>query len=222
MDCDGVVFDSNRQKTEAFATALADYPEPARQAFLEHHRAHGGVSRYAKLRHFFSAIAQVADCERATQAALDAYASIVRDVYRQLEPRAEALTFAARMGGASRVFVVSGSDGDELQDVFQHHQISDCFAAVLGSPTAKTDHVRRICAARSAGRFLVVGDGRADLEAALSIGAHFVFLAEMSEWADANAHLARYRSAAAEHGAVLTRVDTWSELLSWVDGEGMP
>jgi phosphoglycolate phosphatase-like HAD superfamily hydrolase len=217
MDCDGVIFDSNAQKTEAFAAALIDYPERARQAFLEHHRTHGGVSRYAKLQRFFSVVVEVEDRERATKAALDTYAGIVQDVYRDLEPRAEALTFAARMGGASRAFVVSGSDEDELQEVFQHHDISDCFAKVLGSPTPKTDHVRRICAYRSPGRFLVVGDGRADLEAALSIGAHFVFLAEMSEWADADAYLARHRDAAAELGAVVTRADTWTELLSWVD-----
>jgi phosphoglycolate phosphatase-like HAD superfamily hydrolase len=218
LDCDGVIFDSNALKSEAFDRVLSDYPVSARNAFLDYHRAHGGVSRYEKFRHFFAGIHPVPDKERAAELALERYAGLVQAGYAGLQPRAEALEFARRMGGEGRVYVVSGSDEAELNGVFREHGIHGHFAAVFGSPTRKTDHVERIARETGAERMLIVGDGRADLEAAISVGAHFIFLGEMSEWKDAMVYLDRYRGAAARGGATLARAETWSELLAWLPG----
>jgi phosphoglycolate phosphatase-like HAD superfamily hydrolase len=216
MDCDGVIFDSNIPKTRAFGHALASYPEAAVETFLDYHRSYGGVSRYAKFEHFFSALVDIDEPEKATLLALESYASAVQNAYRQLQPRSEALTFASQMGGKSKVFVVSGSDEKELRNVFRHHGIDAGFAEIFGSPTSKTEHVQRILPRNTTERMLLVGDGRADLEAALAVDAHFIFLAEMSEWKDADLHIRQHRDAAEKRGVVLTRAENWDELLTWV------
>ncbi len=47
FDCDGVILDSNRVKTAAFFSAASPYGELVAAKLVEHHVAHGGVSRYA-------------------------------------------------------------------------------------------------------------------------------------------------------------------------------
>ena len=56
FDCDGVVLDSNRIKTEAFRTAARPYGKAAADALAAHHVANGGISRYAKFAHFIDHI----------------------------------------------------------------------------------------------------------------------------------------------------------------------
>ncbi|MFH7588150.1 HAD family hydrolase, partial [Oceanimonas smirnovii] len=52
FDCDGVVLNSNKVKTEAFYKAALPYGEAAAQAMVDYHVAHGGVSRYKKFAYF--------------------------------------------------------------------------------------------------------------------------------------------------------------------------
>src|SRR5690606_28142226 len=56
FDCDGVVLDSNRVKTEAFYQVALPYGEAAAQAFVAYHTANGGISRYKKFAHFLHEI----------------------------------------------------------------------------------------------------------------------------------------------------------------------
>lgn len=191
VDCDGVIFDINPAKTQAFVDALQPYPAEPVTALADYHRAHGGVSRYVKFRHFFTELHPVDDVDRAVATALNRYATLVQAAYRATAPLDDAIELIRRLGGPERVYVVSGSDQEELRAVFEHHGIGSAVADVLGSPTLKGDHIARVLAERtvSADRALMIGDGRADFEAAQTLGLWFVFLAQMSEWQDAPSYL---------------------------------
>lgn len=207
MDCDGVFFDSNQAKIRAFAGALSEYPGGPVRALLDLHRDQGGVSRYEKLHRFFTELYPVEDPEPAISVALERFSAIAKAEYRRLSVRTEALEFAARMGGPERVVVVSGSDQEELRQVFEEHGIDEAVSEILGSPTKKTDHVGRVLAERAVDgeRALMVGDGRADFESAQTHGMAFVYLEEMSEWAAARQVIA---------GAPDVHVArTWADLL---------
>lgn len=52
FDCDGVVLNSNKVKTEAFFKAALPYGEAAAQQLVEYHVARGGISRYKKFAWF--------------------------------------------------------------------------------------------------------------------------------------------------------------------------
>ena len=56
FDCDGVLLDSNRIKTEAFYEAALSYGEDAACELVRHHREHGGVSRQLKFAYFLERI----------------------------------------------------------------------------------------------------------------------------------------------------------------------
>jgi phosphoglycolate phosphatase-like HAD superfamily hydrolase len=209
LDCDGVIFDVNRRKEEAFEAAVEGYPKEAVLALSEYHRANGGMSRYAKFRHFFATICPVDDPEPAIAMALQRFASISERAYDDLEPHPDAMAFAERMGGPSSVYVVSGADERELVTIFEAHGIRDRFAGILGSPSDKRVHMARILEERgiAGSDALVVGDGRADFEAARALGAPFVFLCEMSNWKDGRGVL--------QGEAECYLAETWSELLGW-------
>ena len=56
FDCDGVVLESNRVKTEAFRSAALPYGAELADALVAYHVARGGVSRYVKFEHFLTDI----------------------------------------------------------------------------------------------------------------------------------------------------------------------
>jgi phosphoglycolate phosphatase-like HAD superfamily hydrolase len=209
MDCDGVIFNSNPAKSEVFDIVLAAYPpaEVAQVQSLLH--SQGGLSRYVFLQRFFTEIHPVEDVGSAVEQALVTFGDASRAAYRSLQPLPEALEFAERMGGAEWVTVVSGSDQQELRAVFDEHGISHRFRDVLGSPTTKPVHIQAVLQALGQTDGLMVGDGRADFEAARALDLDFVFLAEYSDWTDA---------ATALRGAPRTQiVQTWQELLALTD-----
>ncbi len=214
MDCDGVIFDVNRAKVQAFAEALADYPSDVVDRFLDHHKAHGGVSRYAKFRWFFTEVLSVADADARIEDALARYGAASRAAYSAERLRREALDFMDRMSPVP-VYVVSGSDQAELREVFRAHGLERSVAAVLGSPTNKLTHCTQVLSELeiSPDRALIVGDGRAEFEVAVSLGSPFVFLAEMTDWVAASEHVLAYDRA--------TMLHTWTEFLARIVG-GVP
>ncbi len=56
FDCDGVVLDSNRVKTEAFRIAAGLWGAEPASALVAYHVANGGISRYVKFAHFLDQI----------------------------------------------------------------------------------------------------------------------------------------------------------------------
>jgi phosphoglycolate phosphatase-like HAD superfamily hydrolase len=193
MDCDGIIFDTNRSKCDAFRHALAGYPHDVVEALVAHHMATGGVSRYVKLKRFFDQLHPVADPEAAVRQALERFGAYSEAAYAELRPRPESLVFAEYLGGNRSVHVISGSDGDELRRVFRSQGLDSHFASVCGSPATKIDHMQRILTDVGAepGACLFVGDGGGDWQAAQALGMPFLLLGEMSEWRDGPATLTR-------------------------------
>lgn len=211
LDCDGVIYDTNRLKCDAFRFALEGYPRDVVEALVDHHKATGGVSRYLKLERFFHEMHPVAEPEPAMRAALDRFADFCERGYGRMRPRSEALRFAEALGGPDTVYVVSGSDEEELRRVFDAADLRHRFADVHGSPTGKRAHLARICGERGVDpqRCLFVGDGWGDWDTATALEVPFVFLSEMSEWADGPSTVA----SAAPHLPV-AEASSWDALLS--------
>jgi len=221
FDCDGVIFDVNPAKSAAFDHAVAAYPAPAREALVAYHQQSGGISRYAKLRRFFTEMCPVDDVESAIADALERFGAFSRRAYEDLAPRDEALRFATAVGARQRGWVVSGSDQAELRGVFDRKGIADRFADVLGSPTDKPTHLRRVMAERGipTQRALFIGDGRGDFDCADELGLWFVFLAEMSDWANGRQVVSAAQERFAARGIDAFVAETWDDLLASLPGQ---
>lgn len=190
LDCDGVIFDSNAFKVEALETVIADESDAARHAMLQYWRRSGGLSRYVKLDHFYRSIVRADAPEARAAAAIARFGELSRAGYRRVSPVPEALALI-RNAGKDRCVVVSGTDQEELRDVFREHGLDALVADVLGSPATKPEHIERVlgengCTPEDA---LFIGDGGGDLRACRRTGVPFVYLAAMSEWEGATAEL---------------------------------
>ena len=185
FDCDGVLLNSNKAKTQAFYRAALAYGETAAQALVDYHVAHGGVSRYQKFAYFLEhLVPQDAEgpgleelinhyAEQSHQALLECDLAPGLAELRQLTPQANWL-------------IVSGSDQTELRDIFAQRGLANWFdGGIFGSPDAKDDIVRR---ERASGKIrepaLLAGDSRFDHIAAQAAGLDFVFVSAWTEFAD--------------------------------------
>ncbi|MBI4184359.1 MAG: HAD family hydrolase [Proteobacteria bacterium] len=213
FDCDGVVLDSNRLKSEALAKALADEPAERVAAFVRYHQATGGVSRYEKFRHYYAVMSPRADVQAAVDGALARLAGILRDELVRC-PEVPGVRRALERLRAAGVpcAVNSGGDEAELLAAFPRRGLDAYFAAVLGSPRTKAENMERL---REKGLLrlpgLYFGDARKDMETAEAYGFDFVFVSARSDWAD-GAEAARARG----HGAIAD----FDELLARAEGGG--
>ena len=190
FDCDGVVLDSNRIKTEAFRAAAMPWGQAAAEALVAHHTANGGISRHRKFAHFLDTILPehvpgvVPEREGpGLQEMLSAYAKAVRSGLMSCAV-AERLEALRRATAEARWCIVSGGDQAELREVFGARRLDWLFdAGIFGSPDAKDEILARELAA---GTILLpalfLGDSRYDHEAASRNGLDFIFVADWSEW----------------------------------------
>lgn len=191
FDCDGVILDSNRVKTEAFRTAALPYGAAAAQALVDYHVARGGISRYEKFGHFLDEIVP-ATAPGGDGPGLDsllaAYASAVRDglMACAVTPGLEELRVATP---GLRWLIVSGGDQAELRGIFAARGLDRMFdGGIFGSPDSKdTILAREIATGNIVRPALFLGDSRYDHVAARRAGLDFIFLhgwTEMPDWQD--------------------------------------
>ena len=189
FDCDGVILDSNRIKTEAFFAVALPYGKSVADALVAHHKEHGGISRYRKFEYFLDNIVGGPREQSALHCLLEAYAREVRQglLTCRVNPGLEPLRLAT---SGARWLVVSGGDQNELRDVFSKRNLAHMFeGGIFGSPDTKD-----IILAREKSNAnirlpaLFIGDSRYDHEAAVRAGLDFVFLSEWSEFYDWKAY----------------------------------
>lgn len=187
FDCDGVVLDSNKVKTEAFYQATLPYGEAAAQAMVDYHVVNGGVSRYKKFAYYLEQIAPLHAEHQGPdlEALLRSYADHVRagllrcavapglNALRQQTPRAHWL-------------IVSGGDQAELRDVFTQRGIAEWFdGGIFGSPDTKYEILERELGSGNIQQpALFLGDSKYDYQAANAAGLDFLFLSGWSEVAN--------------------------------------
>ncbi len=192
FDCDGVILDSNGLKSEMMGRALDGEPHDKVEEFVAYHRATGGVSRYVKFDHFYTAILPVADKQPRVAAALERYAALLQEGLRSCPELPGIRSVLDRLGSAGvPCYVNSGGDETEVRTVLTERGLGRYFAGIFGSPRTKTENLARIEGIDVDGG-LFIGDARSDLDAASVVGLDFVFVAERSEWEDGRQYCAAH------------------------------
>ncbi len=183
FDCDGVVLNSNKVKTEAFRLAALPYGQEAADALVEHHVNNGGISRYRKFEHFLAALAPGERKVGELNELLANYATYVRDGLMNCEI-AEGLAELRQATSGSRWLIVSGGDQAELREVFAARAIAHFFdGGIFGSPDTKEQILDRELETGNVRRpALFLGDSRYDFQAAKHIGIDFLFVSSWTEF----------------------------------------
>lgn len=196
FDCDGVVLDSNRLKTEAFRLAAMPYGAEAAEALVTHHVANGGISRFAKFRHFLDEIVGDESDAPALDRLLEDYAEAVREGLLRCGVAAGLADLRKRTADA-RWMIVSGGSQEELRAVFAERGLDALFdGGIFGSPDTKEEILAREIASGNIRRpGVFIGDSVYDHRSATGAGLDFVFATYWTEVEGWASYVAEHRLA---------------------------
>lgn len=190
FDCDGVILDSNRIKSEAFAFAARSVgaPEHCVAELVAYHREYGGVSRYRKFRHFVQAV-WTPPGDRTEDEAFDAlcraYAAFVQERLLVCEEADRLREILSRASSRCRLFVCSGGDEAELNTIFSRRKLDVYFDGIFGSPRTKPEILSEMDARGDLLRpALFIGDAKYDFEVAQKFSLDFAFVHRWTEFLD--------------------------------------
>jgi phosphoglycolate phosphatase-like HAD superfamily hydrolase len=209
FDCDGVLLDSNRIKTEAFRTVALEAGETAADKLVDHHRRYGGVARNEKFRYFVEQILALPPDSTMVDHLVALYAKEVR--HRLLDcavaPGLQGLREATQ---GVRWAVVSGGAQAELREVFTKRGLAPLFdAGIHGSPDNKHTLLARLREAGALdGPAVFLGDSRYDHEAAIRAGLDFVFISGWTEFDDWSEYCASHKLTAVPDLSALLETTT--------------
>lgn len=184
FDCDGVVLNSNKVKTDAFYRAALPYGEAAAKQLVEYHVARGGISRYKKFAWFVQNVV-AGQAGPSLDELLAAYAAEVRHGLLTCEI-AEGLSELREKTKHANWLIVSGGDQQELREVFAERGLAELFdGGIFGSPDSKDVILEReLAIGNISKRALFLGDSKYDYQAASTAGLDFIFLSDWSEVPD--------------------------------------
>lgn len=136
FDCDGVILNSNKIKTDAFYKVCLPFGKDFASQMIDFHRRNGGVSRNEKFRYFKDNILpknNVANID----SLLSIYAGFVEQDLLNCEI-SDSLSSLRMKYQSSRWLVISGGNQAELRKLFTTLKINSYFnGGIFGSPEDK-------------------------------------------------------------------------------------
>lgn len=182
FDCDGVILNSNKVKTQAFYNAALPYGKEAAMMLVDYHVANGGISRYKKFDLFLNKMISDKADGPGLDELLKCYASEVRSGLLNCDI-AEGLSELRKATKHTNWLIVSGGDQSELREIFFERELNAYFdGGIFGSPDTKDQILQReIIAGNIQKPALFFGDSKYDFEAAKRAQLDFVFVSDWSE-----------------------------------------
>ena len=184
FDCDGVILQSNRLKSNAFGEVLMQYDPKVVKKFVAWHKETGGVSRFEKFAYFFREQLGLCDWEAKTDAACVDFGKIVFKSLCQCPFVPGFERFLAWLQQQNVPLAVNtGGAENEICEVFRIRGLLDNFQIVLGSPTTKFDNMLKLQEiGLLSAKTIYFGDSKLDLELARDFNLQFVYVEHESEW----------------------------------------
>ena len=185
FDCDGVIFDSNKFKIEAFEYVLINHniKQSDVSKFISHHKLNGGVSRYVKFKRLFTDILKSPVDNDMLKSLLSDFSKICIQKYLKADLTPGFLDKVKYLSVENNLYVASGSDEIELNYIFGERNISKYFKEILGSPMSKTECVKKIVynlKSHDDHTVLMIGDSESDYAASLDNNIDFIFMRRFS------------------------------------------
>lgn len=169
FDFDGVVVESGKIKTQAFAELYRAHGEEIVAQVVQFHTQNGGMSRYRKFRHFQEHFLHQPPLTEVEEKQLDIrFSELVVEAVIAAEPVPGAIELIRQQFGKIPLFVASGTPEVELKAIVERRGLAPYFTAVRGAPALKKTIIAEILSAHSLKpeSVLMIGDAMADLEGA--------------------------------------------------------
>jgi phosphoglycolate phosphatase-like HAD superfamily hydrolase len=184
FDNDGVILDSNQAKTDAFIKSIQGNEISKIQEFINYHTDNGGVSRFEKLEHFYKNILNIENYEDQLRKSLNIYATFAKKSMLEANLIDGVIDFIEKIFVSDKlIHVISGSDQEELIEIYKDRGIKKYFNQILGSPTSKDTHARQLLESKEVlYPVIYFGDSITDFNVADEYSMDFIFVSSKSEW----------------------------------------
>ena len=185
FDCDGIILDSNKVKTQAFYNATVEFDEQAAHALRQYHVENGGISRFKKFEWVIENYLSHLNKESTLDTLLQNYANEVSHGLRtcKINP---ALNELKKLNERANWLVVSGGAQSELREIFAERGLTELFPnGIFGSPDSKDEiFARELNSDNISGKALFIGDSKYDYLSSTAAGLDFIFVGEWTEVKD--------------------------------------
>ncbi len=179
FDCDGVILDSNKIKTEAFYTIASEFDKNMAIELVKYHESFGGISRHVKFRYFFEELLKRNNFEDDYQYCLDKFSCVTLEKLKESN-FTDGIEKFLTLVTDKKLYVVSGGLESDLDEVFKYKKIFGLFEFVGGSPDSKYEIVLRSNLSKY-DDCLFIGDAITDFEVAKKFDMDFLFLGKYSD-----------------------------------------
>ena len=191
FDFDGVLAESVEVKTRAYALLFNEEKEEAVSQIVAYHIKHGGVSRYEKIKVFYRDILQRPLSDKRFQELVSRFSKLVVDEVVAAPWVEGAREFLVQNKKQYKLFIVSGTPEDELNEIVRRREMDHFFDAVRGSPKDKVTLLQEIMEEYNLrpDKMVFVGDAETDWQAAHKLKIPFLWRCV----SDQNAPLSGYK-----------------------------
>ena len=188
FDCDGVILNSNKIKTQAFYEVAKVYGYEPAQILKEYHVQNGGISRYEKFEYLLANILKKPIKEQELCELLSNFSKEVKKALLVCEVAKNIKELRDKTRN-TKWLIVSGGDQAELREIFKQRNLDGYFdGGIFGSPDDKDTILKNeMDTLNITGRCLFLGDSMYDYQAATAAQMDFIFLSKWTEvegWED--------------------------------------
>jgi HAD superfamily hydrolase (TIGR01549 family) len=176
FDFDGVILDSLPVREYGFRQIFAAYPQNLVEQLIEYHNRNGGLSRFHKIKYFYSNILGKEIDETSVLRYSQEFSNIMRkELVKSKYIIQETMFFIKKHAFFYKFHIVSGSEHEELNFLCQKLKINQFFKSINGSPKPKIELVKSLLNSTkySNNEIILIGDSINDYDAAFVNGIDF-------------------------------------------------
>ena len=177
FDFDGVVVESGKIKTQAFADLYRSYGDDIAAAAVDYHKQNGGLSRYHKFHYVQQHLLGKSPLTPEAEKELDRqFSKLVVEAVISCKAVPGATKLIQQESARIPLFIASGTPEIELKTIVEKRHLASYFVEVRGAPTPKQTLVAEILSkhALKPESVLMIGDALVDYESARSNGIAFL------------------------------------------------
>lgn len=172
FDFDGVILDSMGVRDYGFKKIFEKYDINSNiEEFLDYHRTNGGLSRFHKIKYFFKTYLNEEISEEKVLELANDFSEIMRkELTNKKYLIDETVDFIKNNYQKYNMYIVSGSEQNELRYLCKELELESYFKIILGSPIHKNDLVKNILKEENldSKECILIGDSINDYEAAIA------------------------------------------------------
>ena len=185
FDCDGVILDSNKVKSDSFYLVAKEFADHKKaNELVEYHKLHGGISRIKKFQYFFSEMLGLDSFEGQFKRAMELYSQYSVEGLYKAKLTVGFEEFIQTLSKKSKKYVVTGGSETEVRQIFKDRKIDKYFEAIYGNPRDKYTIIEDTGIQTNNSNSIFYGDSRLDYEVSQNFSMNFLFLTQYTEFRD--------------------------------------